>query len=225
MTIISRSRKSIVCLISDINCHCMMGLFPEIGRAWLTIDSDIYVSVIQLKFAYSQLQILLVSPTKKQIWTYEHGRDAAYFDGLNHLIVSVGLVKPKPGVFISDVKYLLILTTPIEIVVLGVTFGDTTTSVPSPGVRNSYNEMQLMNKPIFIVNTDVAITTVIGTTDQRILLGGRDGCLYEISYRAESTWLGKRCWKVNHSQGLMSYMVPDFLKVFSVSFSYRNSTD
>lgn len=22
----------------------MMGLFPEIGRAWLTIDSDIYVS-------------------------------------------------------------------------------------------------------------------------------------------------------------------------------------
>lgn len=22
-----------------------MGLFPEIGRAWLTIDSDIYVSV------------------------------------------------------------------------------------------------------------------------------------------------------------------------------------
>lgn len=28
----------------DIKCHCMMGLFPEIGRAWLTIDSDIYVS-------------------------------------------------------------------------------------------------------------------------------------------------------------------------------------
>lgn len=30
---------------SDIKCHCMMGLFPEIGRAWLTIDSDIYVSI------------------------------------------------------------------------------------------------------------------------------------------------------------------------------------
>lgn len=27
-----------------IKCHCMMGLFPEIGRAWLTIDSDLYVS-------------------------------------------------------------------------------------------------------------------------------------------------------------------------------------
>lgn len=28
----------------DMKCNCMMGLFPEIGRAWLTIDSDIYVS-------------------------------------------------------------------------------------------------------------------------------------------------------------------------------------
>lgn len=28
-----------------MKCNCMMGLFPEIGRAWLTIDSDIYVSV------------------------------------------------------------------------------------------------------------------------------------------------------------------------------------
>ncbi|KAJ6646130.1 Nuclear pore complex protein [Pseudolycoriella hygida] len=177
---------------NHINCHCVMGLFPEIGRAWLTIDSDIY------------------------IWTYEHGRDAAYFDGLNHLIVSVGLVKPKPGVFISDVKYLLILTTPIEIVVLGVTFGNTTQSASSaPSDTNEYSEMQLMNKPIFIINTEVAITTVVGTKDQRIFLGGRDGCLYEICYRAESTWLGKRCWKTNHSQGLMSYMVPGFLKVFS----------
>lgn len=34
----------------------------------------------------------------------------------------VGLVKPKPGVFHNMVKYLLILTTSVEIVILGVTF-------------------------------------------------------------------------------------------------------
>lgn len=33
-------------VIADIKCHCMMGLFPEIGRAWLTIDSDIYVGLL-----------------------------------------------------------------------------------------------------------------------------------------------------------------------------------
>ncbi len=26
-----------------VQCNCMIGLFPEIDRAWLTIDSDIYV--------------------------------------------------------------------------------------------------------------------------------------------------------------------------------------
>jgi nuclear pore complex protein Nup155 len=172
-----------------------MGLFPEIGRAWLTIDSDIY------------------------IWTYEHSRDVAYFDGLSHLIVSVGLIKPKPNVFISDVKYLLVLTTPIEVIVLGVTFGDTTKTISSPSrafVSSTYEEMQLMNKPIFVLNTDnISINCVAGTADGRIFLGGRDGCLYEISYQAESNWFGKRCKKINHSQGVISLVVPGFLKVFS----------
>ncbi|XP_041675233.1 LOW QUALITY PROTEIN: nuclear pore complex protein Nup154 [Drosophila eugracilis] len=165
-----------------IKCHCTMGLFPEIGRAWLTIDSEIY------------------------IWTFNQFRDVAYYDGLSHLIVSVGLVKPKAGVFVEDVKYLLILTTPIEVIVLGVTFGEST-----------YKEMQLMNKPIFVIATDnVSISVIKGTNDGRIFLGGRDGCLYEIFYQAESSWFGKRCKKVNLSQGLVSYMVPSFLKGFFV---------
>lgn len=111
-----------------------MGLFPEIGRAWLTIDSEIY------------------------IWTFNQTRDVAYYDGLSHLIVSVGLVKPKPGVFVQDVKYLLVLTTPIEVIVLGVTFGE-----------SSYNEMQLMNRPVFVIGTDnVSISVIKGTDDGRI---------------------------------------------------------
>lgn len=54
-----------------MQCHCMMGLFTEISKAWLTIDSDIY------------------------LWSYENESDVAYFDGLNETIISVGLVKPK----------------------------------------------------------------------------------------------------------------------------------
>uniref|UniRef100_A0A336MUH0 CSON006340 protein n=1 Tax=Culicoides sonorensis TaxID=179676 RepID=A0A336MUH0_CULSO len=176
-----------------IKCHCMMGLFPEIGRAWMTIDSDIY------------------------IWTYEQSRDVAYFDGLSDLIVSVGLVQPKSGVFISDVKYLLVLTTPVEIVVLGVTFGDGNKGLSSPTRSVAmYEEMQLLNKPIFILNTDnVPVNVVKGTKEGRIFLGGKDGSLYEVDYQAESNWFGKRCKKINHSLTLMSYMVPGFLKIFS----------
>lgn len=113
-------------------------------------------------------------------------------------------MQPKPNVFIDDVRHLLIVITPIEIVVLGVVFADGGT------------QMQLMDKPIFTIATDsVAMTAIVGTAnDHRILLGGRDGCLYEIVYQAESNWFGKRCKKINHSQGLMSYVVPGFLKVF-----------
>ena len=49
----------------------------------------------------------------------------AYFDGLGEVIISVGLVKPKPDVFYPYIKYLLILTTTVEIVVLGVKFSAT----------------------------------------------------------------------------------------------------
>ena len=123
--------------------------------------------------------------------------------------------------FINDVKFLLVLTTPIEVIVLGVTFGDSTKVISSPSrsfVSSTFEEMQLMNKPIFVLNTDnVAITCVEGTSDGRIFLGGRDGCLYEVCYQAESNWFGKRCKKINHSQGLLSYVLPGFLKGFTVS--------
>lgn len=55
---------------------------------------------------------------------FNYRSDVAYFDGLNETIISVGLVKPKPGIFQSYVKYLLVLTTTVEITVLGVTLND-----------------------------------------------------------------------------------------------------
>ncbi|XP_076649143.1 nuclear pore complex protein Nup154 [Halictus rubicundus] len=165
-----------------VQCHCMMGLFTEISKAWLTIDSDIYV------------------------WSYENETDVAYFDGLNETIVSVGLVKPKPGVFQSYVKYLLILTTMVEITILGVTLTDHSEGT-SP-------EMQLVPEPIFTVTTDgIGITVIANTNSGRIFLGGRNGSLYEIYYQAESSWFGKRCKKINHSEGPLSFLVPSFVTI------------
>ena len=41
---------------STMQCNCAMGLFTNVSRAWLTIDSDIFV------------------------WNYEDGSDVAFYD-------------------------------------------------------------------------------------------------------------------------------------------------
>ena len=85
-------------MCADLECNCAMGLFPEIARAWLTIDSVVY------------------------IWNYEDGKDLAYFDGLNQVVLCVGLATPKEGVFQPRIQYVLLLATAVEIVLLGVCF-------------------------------------------------------------------------------------------------------
>lgn len=134
----------------------MMGLFSEIGRAWLTVDSDIFV------------------------WAYESNTDLAYFDGLNETILCVGLVKPKSGVFHAFIKYLLVLATAVDIVILGVTF--------SEGVVENSEEIQLIPDPVFTVPTDGSTLSVItGTEDGRLFFGTKEGSLFEISYQVGKT--------------------------------------
>ncbi|KAM3963496.1 nuclear pore complex protein Nup154 [Aphomia sociella] len=168
---------------AHMQCHCLMGVFPEISRVWLAIDSNIYV------------------------WAFEHGSDVAYFDGLGETIVSVGLVKPKPGVFQNFVKYLLVLTTTVEIVVLGVTFSSTKNDASA-----EFQEIHLVPEPVFVLPTDgVSMMCVKSTAKGRIFMGGKDGCLYEITYQAQLGWFGKHCKKVNHSNSTLSFLVPSFL--------------
>lgn len=85
---------------SDLEFKCFMGLFTDIHRAWVTIDNKFF------------------------IWSYLDGSDFTEFDELDQVIISVGLVKPKRSVFKDFVKYLLVLATPVEVVLVAVTFSE-----------------------------------------------------------------------------------------------------
>lgn len=86
-----------------------------------------------------------------------------------------------------------------------------------------YSEMQLMNKPVFILSADnVQMNIVQGTNNGRIFLGGQDGCLYEIIYQAETSWFGKRCKKINHSHNFISNMLPNIWNYFAVKIVFFN---
>ena len=79
--------------------YTFSGLFPEIHRAWITIDKTLF------------------------IWDYTDPRGAFYqYDGLDQPIVHVALVPTRAGVFASEAapRFLLLLSTPVEVVVLAV---------------------------------------------------------------------------------------------------------
>uniref|UniRef100_A0A3B3CZA3 Nuclear pore complex protein Nup155 n=1 Tax=Oryzias melastigma TaxID=30732 RepID=A0A3B3CZA3_ORYME len=174
---------------SHMQFNCMMGVFPEISRAWLTIDNDIFM------------------------WNYEDGGDVAYFDGLIETILAVGLVKPKQGILQPHIHYLLVLATSVDVVILGLSFPKTQT-----GLNDSMSGgMQLLPDPLFSIPTDNTYILSITSTDLgRIFMAGKDGCLYEIAYQAEAGWLSQRCRKINHSKSTLSFLVPSVLQ-FSFS--------
>ncbi|XP_010008714.1 PREDICTED: nuclear pore complex protein Nup155 isoform X2 [Nestor notabilis] len=171
-----------------MQCNCMMGVFPEISRAWLTIDSDIF------------------------LWNYEDGGDLAYFDGLSETILAVGLVKPKGGIFQPHVRHLLVLATPVDIVILGLSCANI------QGGAGSLNDsmsggMQLLPDPLYSLPTDNTCVMAITSSDNgRIFLAGKDGCLYEVAYQAEAGWFSQRCRKINHSKSALSFLIPSLLQ-------------
>jgi len=156
-------------------CNCSMGLFTQLDRAWLTIDSDIYV------------------------WRYEDGGDLAYFDGLSDTILNVALVTPKPGVLQPHIKHLLALSTPVEIVLLGLSLAG--------------EELQLVPEPLFSLPADQLHTScLVGSPDTgRVWLGGRDGHLYEFCYTAQDGWWAKKTSKVCHSAASLSWLLPGWV--------------
>jgi len=163
-----------------MQCNCNMGLFPEVSRAWLTIDSDIY------------------------LWRYEDGGDLAFFDGLADTILQVSLATPKPGILQPHIKHLLCLATPVEIVLLGLTFA---TPQGSPT-----EELQLLPEPLFTLPCEQLVTrSMQGTANGRIFMGGKDGSLYEFAYQSQEGWFGKKTAKINHSSGKLSWIMPSLL--------------
>ncbi|KAL3869881.1 hypothetical protein ACJMK2_042508 [Sinanodonta woodiana] len=161
--------------------NCQMGLFPEIERAWLSVDSDIF------------------------LWKYEDGGDLAYFDGLNETILCAAFVKPKPGIFQPYIKFLLCLATPIDIVLLGASF----TGQNNGNMYEEMH--LLPDPLFSIPTDNTYLTSIVGTDSGRIFMTGKDGCLYELAYQAEDGWFGRKCRKINHSTSSLSFLVPSFL--------------
>ncbi|KAJ1954034.1 hypothetical protein IWQ62_005855, partial [Dispira parvispora] len=162
-----------------LSCRCCMGLFPEIHRVWITIDHRLF------------------------LWNYESGDTFQSYDEQDQIILTAALVKPCPGVLDSRIQYLLVLSTPLEVTLLGVSHEEVPNQVG--GTITFYTT------PLVLPTDNVSMLRITSTANGRIIMAGSDGHLYEFVYAVTEGWFTRRCRKVNLTASALSYFVPSFL--------------
>ncbi|KAH7104672.1 nucleoporin-domain-containing protein [Auriculariales sp. MPI-PUGE-AT-0066] len=157
-----------------------LGILPEIGRAWMTLGNKLF------------------------LWDYHDGQDLNTYADQPNLITHISLVKPRPGVFVDDLKHLLVICTPVSVFMLGVG----TTPVPGTS-RNPRTELKLYSTDMHISTEGNEMAGAVGTKNGRIFLYGRgDGGLYELVYKSAEAWFGKKVELKNHLAAGYSGFLP-----------------
>ena len=146
--------------------------------------------------------------------THCYSEELSSFTDQPDVITSVALVRPKAGVFIDEITWLLVICTPISVLLLGIS----STPLAAPN-RRTRQDIKLYATDMSLP-TEVEMTSVIGTSDGRIFMAGaQDGNLYELHYQEKEGWFEKRVQLLNHSVG----GVQSFLPILNASKSSGRS--
>ena len=125
------------------------------------------------------------------------------------MINFVSLVRPKQDVFIPSIKYLLVIVCPLHVNLLGIEVA-------------TDNSIVLHPTNMSFLTDDINMLDVVGTSEGRIFLGGQDGNIHELEYRAAATTSGgssRSCRKVNKTVSTFTTLLPGFLKPSSPSIT------
>ncbi|KAG4305935.1 hypothetical protein PORY_000845 [Pneumocystis oryctolagi] len=170
-------------------CYTQMGLFPEIQRAWITVDNRLY------------------------LWNYLNGEDFQSYEDLDRTIICIKLVKPRAGVFIDSIEFLLVISTLNDIFLLGVEY------LASKSSENT-KELVFYSTKMSVSVSGIDVLCIEGTSDGRIFFSGKqDDSIYEILYQADDGWFSKRCSKINHTGTIIDKFIPKGLW-----FDWKNET-
>ena len=146
--------------------HSFQGLFPQIHRAWMTIDHVLY------------------------LWDYNDPRGSFYlYDGLDQTIIHASLVKSRQGVFEPTPDWLLLLSTPVEVILLGL-------------YRTATDDIDVFETGYSVATDGANLLQIVGTPSGRIFMAGADGFVYELTYGESEGWFytNKKCTKRNRSR-------------------------
>ncbi|KAK9776740.1 putative Non-repetitive/WGA-negative nucleoporin C-terminal-domain-containing protein [Seiridium cardinale] len=154
-----------------------MGLFAELNHAWVTVDNCLY------------------------LWDYTHPNpELIGYEDNEHSITSVKLVAPKPGVFVKDINYMLVVATSADMFLLGVAAQSSANGATSVTLYQTRMQFSLRGTEAHVI---------AGAANGRIFFAGStDSDIYELYYQQEEKWFSSRTGKINHSATGWSSVVP-----------------
>ncbi|KAG8827238.1 hypothetical protein FRC19_004757 [Serendipita sp. 401] len=162
-------------LLDELNVvpqSCGMGLLPEIHCAYISMNNQLY------------------------LWDYAAGSEFLRYEEQPHNITSVALVRPKSGIFIDSIEWILVIATKATVLLLGLSKDATT------------GEIKLYQTDMS-VQVESDMDNVVGTQDGRVFMTGtEDGNMYELLYQVEEGWFSKRIRLNNLTIGSLQNILP-----------------
>lgn len=163
-------------------CLTKMGLFPEISRSWIAVDNKLVFWNYKLpQSSFNKLSQFLT------------------VDQIRHSILTVKLVKPKAGVFVADVNYLLLIATTMDIHIYVVKYD------------HSMNNLDIFN-PNLSVNAQGLIVNqfvVNDLTNDIYFSGEGDGInVWRLDYTSNASFIKNKCDKVCLTKSGLSSVLP-----------------
>ncbi|KAL4400870.1 nucleocytoplasmic transport protein [Malassezia pachydermatis] len=128
----------------------------------------------------------------------------------DEIVLSVGLVRARPGVFIDAIQHVLVLSTGPSategrrVTLLGVEV----LAKPDKGGAG----IKLYETGMNASTNGVVMRDLQATDDGRVFGIGSDHCVHELVYQATESWFRARCYLYNVTQPHLANLLPSFFK-------------
>lgn len=168
---------------NEAQVSTMMGLFAELGHAWVVIDNALY------------------------LWDYTlPNPDLIGFEDQPNIITAVKLVKPRAKVFVDAITHLLVVATTTEMILIGVAYKKTPEGVNEVALYQT-------NMRASIRGIGVRCIEGSAKSGRIFFGGEVTDDVYELTYQQEERWFGSKCGTVNHVNKSMINYVNNSLKL------------
>lgn len=169
-----------------------IGIFPPLGHGWVALDNCLY------------------------LWDYSlPNPEIIGFEDCAHPITAVKLVTPKPGVFVADIKHMIVICTAETMLLLGVATQTTPTGAQTVALYDTQMSISIRGLAVNLVEFS-------RKTGRIFFAGTTSDDIYEFHYQQDEGWFRGKCSRICHTRSSTNF-VSDNIVAVSYFFGSRES--